>query len=146
METLTQPTYVAALCVLAANNGQAVPALTHVVGRPDESAEHLLGRAVFATRQQFPGCSIVDYNVAAVDMPAPDGLDSIRADVDDWLMSEEEIAGIKSMHDTFERAGAAAEEAVKARLERTATRKNYVPAGYNWPDAIKPVQTVPLDD
>lgn len=67
---MTQPTYVAALCVLAANNGAAVPALTHVVGGPDESAEHLLGRAVIATRQQFPGCSIIDFNVAAVDMPA----------------------------------------------------------------------------
>ena len=64
---VTHPTYVAALCVLAANNGSAVPAHTHVVGGPDESAEHLLGRAVIATRQQFPGCSIVDLNVAAVE-------------------------------------------------------------------------------
>lgn len=67
---MTQPTYVAALCVLAANNGQAVPALTHVVGRSDESAEHLLGRAVIATREQFPGCSIVDFNVAEVNQEA----------------------------------------------------------------------------
>lgn len=145
---MTQPTYVAALCVLAANNGQAVPALTHVVGRRDESAEHLLGRAVVATREQFPGCSIVDFNVAAVDMPAPDA-DPDWASLDARLQTEDLVAGIKSMHDTFERAGAAAQEAAKVRLdevERTATRENYVPAGYNWPDAIKPVQTVPLDD
>lgn len=95
---MTQPTYVAALCVLAASNGQAVPALTHVVGSPDESAEHLLGRAVIATRQQFPGCSIVDLNVAAVDMPAPradEDFSWLKAEVDDWLLTEEEIAGLE---------------------------------------------------
>jgi hypothetical protein len=59
-------THVAALCLLHASGGQAAPALAHVVGEVGEDAQSLLGRAVMAARAQYPGCSVVDFNVAEV--------------------------------------------------------------------------------
>ena len=63
---MTQPTHIAAICMLNMADGKIAPALTHILSEPGESRLELLGRAVETSREKFPGFMIFDLNVQTV--------------------------------------------------------------------------------